>query len=248
MKHAPRLIKNRLTMNVLVSTCAHLIEIGRYHDGIELLERYIGEQPKSTNALRMLSYMYCQVYQYHKAEKAIEKAIGISPQSSENYAQAGLIKLRLKQIKDAKVLYSKSLRINPIDSVANCGWAVIYRLENNHEYAIEYLKTALEFSPSNEAASLLLARTLIDNNLLEPALNELYSIVEKKMASANTFELMGLLHIRLRNLSEAKDMFDAALDLNPNSISSKVGLGRLIALGNKYEEANHYFEEMKFSN
>jgi tetratricopeptide (TPR) repeat protein len=181
------------------------------------------------------------------AKEAFEKSLSLNPNSSQACAGLGEVYYLCNMDQEAKVLYEWALDNNPMNQLASAGLAKINKnlgLPENHNTLnittsfkkkksfYEFIADAYELFNENKFAEAL--------NKLDEA-EKLFSkvVISKdaahKIASLENFK--GFNFMALKDFDSAKECFENALNLNPNSSQACSGLGEIFYLNHQDEEA-----------
>jgi tetratricopeptide (TPR) repeat protein len=186
------------------------------------------------------------------AKTAFEKSLELNPHSSQACAGLGEVFYLCNMDYEAKVVFEWALDNNPLNQLAKAGLAKINKnlqLAENHNT----LNINTIVKKKKSFYSLLAdAYQLFSEGEYHEALAKLdnadalfsKSLISKdsaaKIASLENFK--GFNYLALKDYENAKLSFENALNLNPNSSQACAGLGELLFLDEKDDQAKTMFE------
>lgn len=216
--------------------------LGEFDSAIRLFKEALSLNPDYVEALNNLGNVYSGQGEYKKGLIYFKRALELNSEEPILLNNAGICYMECKNFDTALECYTKAINNNPqfYPAYSNCG--KLFLLRGDPKSAKKYFEQALEINPSYVEARVKLDSV---NQLLEMSdtggkeetnwLNKEY--FEKK--NDPTFD--GLLHkarVYFANgqFGDSAHNFQKALELQPNSIESLVGLSSLyLALGEYYK-------------
>ncbi|HEX2395235.1 MAG TPA: FG-GAP-like repeat-containing protein [Bacteroidales bacterium] len=107
------------------------------------------QKAKDLITIKTLGLAYLEEFELEKAEAEFEKFIDLAPKDKFGYANLGLTYLRMARYQDAEKNLNKALIIDPNDSDIRLILATVFKMQENHDKAINELKEALKSSPGH---------------------------------------------------------------------------------------------------
>jgi len=201
----------------------------------------------------MKGFIYLGLDDIDKAKSCFEKALNLEPNSSQACAGLGEVLFLTEQDQQAKIMFEWAVKNNPDNLFAIGGLKKINKIlglaenDSSLDENKRYKETSELKSDLNEILTasfelfgkknFLEAITKLDN-----AKGLFYSQNEKNFISA--FEnLKGLNYLGLDEKEKARERFEAALNVNPESSQALAGLGELFYLNNNDTDAKIMFEK-----
>ncbi len=199
-------------------------------------------------------FSYLGLNQTERAQECFENALAINPNSSQ--ACAGLAEIFYLQGMDyeAKIMFEWAIENNTMNQFAIAGLAKVNRALNlpedhntlNSETTFFEMKNNEFFEEIKEAYELFSQKRFTESlATLEQAERKLKTRklnfnANTKIASLENFRGFNLL--ALDRISEARQAFEKALNINPSSSQACAGLGEIFYLQGRETEAKTMFE------
>ena len=186
------------------------------------------------------------------AKTSFERSLELNPHSSQACAGLGEVFYLCNMDYEAKVVFEWALDNNPLNQLAKAGLAKINKnLELPENHNTLNINTIIK-KKKNFYSLLAEAYQFFSEGEYHQALSKLdnaealfsKSLISKdsaaKIASLENFK--GFNYMALKEFSSAKACFESALNLNPNSSQACAGLGEILFLDQKDDEAKTMFE------
>jgi tetratricopeptide (TPR) repeat protein len=182
---------------------------------------------EESNSLLRRAMRFSEFGEYSAAIDILKIAIQANPDFSEGWLTLGTIHEKLDEVDKARECFQKVASLNPdwTDPLANLG-----RLEfkqKRYKEAKSVLKKYLELDGIDTDVLVLLARSAFHLDDCKTVLSTTSRIVDLDESVFEAWELRGLCHAKMGNISPACVSLNMALELNPSSITSLNTVGDL---------------------
>lgn len=127
---------------------------------------------------------------------------------------------------DAETFYDRALNESPRSPAAHFGVATLMRLRNRSQDAIPHFRIAVDGWPDNADLRLNYAQALTEVGQHPAALDELNAAASLRVADPTAHYMAGQVLLTAGRLEEAKQKFERALELSPESREIRSGLQR----------------------
>jgi tetratricopeptide (TPR) repeat protein len=127
---------------------------------------------------------------------------------------------------DAETFYIRALDESPRSPAAHLGIAALMRLRNRSQDAISHYRIAVDGWPDNADLRLNYAQALTEVGEHAAALDELNAAASLRAADPTAYYMAGQVLLTTGRLEEAKQKFERALELSPDSQEIRSGLQR----------------------
>lgn len=126
-----------------------------YYSALENYLQCLEKEPLHTRALTRVAELYCRRGEYETAKFYAQRALLNEMYDSEANYVYGIISRRLGNMTDAKETLGWAARSLQYRSSAYAQMAEVYFLDKNHEFALNYVRRALNYNAYNLNAMLL---------------------------------------------------------------------------------------------
>lgn len=137
-------------------------EAGLGDKAIEAAKKIVELNPKDSDSLYNLGYMYAKQRRYNEAIESLKKSVQIRPNFEYGYLTLANCYVELKQWSKCIETYSKYLEIVPDNAEAWHAVGVSYMQLKKYEFALEPLLKAVEIRPDFGVAYFNLAITYLN--------------------------------------------------------------------------------------
>ncbi|MBU2492302.1 MAG: tetratricopeptide repeat protein [Bacteroidetes bacterium] len=206
----------------------------------------------SSGLNNFMGFNYLGMEEYDKAKEAFEKSLQTNSTSSQACAGLGEIFYFQQLDKEAKIMFEWAVKNNPKNYFAILGLIKMneilgYSPDHNSLYLGLPAEVEKEFSSLITSAYDLFEtknfnETLSKIDKAEKLLVENLDEIKIQKALTSLYNLRGFAYLSLNNIAKAKEAYEKALNINPSSSQACAGLGEVLFLSNKDEEAKRMFE------
>jgi len=199
-----------------------------------------------------IGFNFLGMEEYQNAQDAFEEALNANSTSSQACAGLGEVFFIQQKDKEAKVMFEWAVKNNPKNYFAALGLAKVnqtlgYPADHNSLYLGLPDEIEKEFSSLVTSAYDLFENKNFDATLAkidqaEKILVENLDEIKIQKALTSLYNLRGFAYLSLNNIAKAKEAYEKALNINPNSSQACAGLGEVLFLTNKDAEAKRMFE------
>ncbi len=222
---------------------------------IELLKANLDEisaRPQLVSLTNFKGFNHLSLGEVEKAKECFEFSLESNPSSSQASAGLGEILYLEGKDKEAKTMFEYALKYEPRNTFAISGLQKVNRslgLPENDNSLLPKSKKEKSEKISNlidEAFSAFNQKKYLE---IIPLLDEAEKLVEENFSREENYETVtkinnfkGFALLALDEIEKAKECFEKALKLSPNSSQACAGLGEVLFLEGKDHEAKIMFE------
>jgi len=224
----------------LLSMARSQLVSGRLPDCLRTLDAILKEEPRDTEALKLLSDVYYLSGQDSKAEASLLKAIEIEPRKADLHYALGRIYYQESRPEPATEQFVKTIEIDPGSYKAWDNLGLCYQALNHDAEAIRAFLKALDLVHENhrdyEWPYANLADLLIQKGDYKKAFELAAEAAERNPRSARNFYLTGKALMKLGKLDLGIRWLKRAVEADPDYPEAHYLLART------YRETGHMEE------
>jgi Tfp pilus assembly protein PilF len=187
----------------------------RWDEAAAVYRQVTGRFTKDAQAPFRLGLVLLRKKDLAEARKAFEKALELEPGFLPATAQLVGLDIDEKNFPAALARAQAQVQKHTNSAAALLLLANVYRAQEMPEPAEAALKKAILQDGNYVPAYLALAQLYFKAGKDREALHNLSSVVQKNPNDFQAFLLMGMIHERTKNYSEARDAYDRSLKANP---------------------------------
>lgn len=233
--------------NDLLNKAYSLFIADNFDEALRLTQKIKKTKRKEAEILK--GNIYLSIGKLEDAKESFENVLRIDPKSSAAFNGLAEYFNSKHKLDDAKTMYEYALKSNPDDQFALLGLSKI-----NKELGFSpfhYLNAAfneLDFPKEirtklDESFQLFNDKNFSESvNVLENIEEELKNVSVSEEALASVKNFLGFNYLALKKLDEAKNLFENALMLNPNSSQASAGLGEVLFISGNDKDAKIMYE------
>jgi tetratricopeptide (TPR) repeat protein len=190
----------------------------QFPEAVTHLTKAITVNPKQPEAHIVLGLTYLQKDQFEDAAKALEEGIGQNPKSADLHFNLGTVYDKLNRFDDVVRVMEMAIKLDPhhADALNYLGYSYAER-GVKIDQALSLTKRAVALKPSNGYYIDSLAWALFKSGSFTEALTEMKRAVALAADDPVLFEHLGDIYAKQRNLSEAREAWLRALELDPSN-------------------------------
>ena len=190
----------------------------QFPEAITHLSQALTINPKQPEAHIVLGLTYLQKDQFDDAARVLEEGISQNPKSADLYFNLGTVYDKLNRFNDVVRVMETAIKLEPhhADALNYLGYSYAER-EVKIDQALSLTKRAVALKPSNGYYVDSLAWALFKSGLFTEALAEMKRAVALAGDDPVLYEHLGDIYAKQRNLSEAREAWLHALELDPSN-------------------------------
>ena len=190
----------------------------QFPEAITHLTQAITLNPKQPEAHIVLGLTYMQQDQFDSAAQALEEGIRQNPKSADLYFNLGTVYDKLNRFDDVVRAMETAITLDPhhADALNYLGYSYAER-GVKIDQALSLTKQAVALKPSNGYYVDSLAWAFFKSGLLPEALTEMKRAVALVGDDPVLYEHLGDIYAKQRNLSDAREAWLHALELDPSN-------------------------------
>lgn len=209
-----------------------------FDQAAEKFEQAVKLAPKNTSAWNGLGWSRFNGGQRDLAEKAFQKVIALEPKHPAALNGLGQLALAQRNYKDAEKYLLKAA---PQASAAWYGLARLYLLEGKFDQAKRWAQKVVDSGQADEVVKQMLKAA--EAKELSPELRQqIEPAAPDDQASSDATR--GWRFFNQGRNTEAKEIFVAALAVDPNNGAALNGMGWCLLVSGEADEAKPYFEKV----
>lgn len=218
-----------------------LWQLNQTYESIEWLKKAIKAEPQLTSAYVLQADYLSQRYDFSSAFNVLSAATRISPNNYEVLRGLALLEFRKNNMRAAINYGVRSLKAYDGDietyillsqasaklalTIAPINKKEIERKDNAARDAMRYATRAIEIDATSSDAQITYARTLALINGVDIGLNYLRDLTKKYSYSLEYKVALADLYRSEDRFSQAKEIYEAVVDLDPKNKKAWLGLG-----------------------
>ncbi len=190
----------------------------RFPEAITHITQAITLNPKQPEAHIVLGLTYLQEDRFDDAARALEEGISQNPRSADLYFNLGTVYDKLNRFDDVVRAMETAIKLDPhhADALNYLGYSYAER-GIKIDQALSLTKQAVALKPSNGYYVDSLAWAFFKSGLLTEALTEMKRAVALVGDDPVLYEHLGDIYAKQRNLSDARESWLHALELDPSN-------------------------------
>jgi tetratricopeptide (TPR) repeat protein len=190
----------------------------QFPEAITHLTQALTINSKQPEAHIVLGLTYLQKDQFDDAARALEEGISQNPKSADLHFNLGTVYDKLNRFDDVVRVMETAIKLDPhhADALNYLGYSYAER-GVKIDQALSLTKQAVALKPSNGYYVDSLAWALFKSGLLAEALTEMKRAVALAGDDPVLYEHLGDIYAKQRNLSEAREAWLHALELDPSN-------------------------------
>jgi len=190
----------------------------QFPEAITHLTRALTINSKQPEAHIVLGLTYLQKEQFDDAAKALEEGISQNPKSADLHFNLGTVYDKLNRFDDVERVMETAIKLDPhhADALNYLGYSYAER-GVKIDQALSLTKQAVALKPSNGYYVDSLAWALFKSGLVTEALTEMKRAVALAGDDPVLYEHLGDIYAKQRNLSDARESWLHALELDPSN-------------------------------
>jgi len=193
------------------------LNAGKFDEAATIFRKQIEANPKSSGPYALLGFVLERQKKLAEARKFFEKAVELDSKNLQAIDQLVNLDLADKAYDAAQKRVDALLQAEPKAAAAYLLQGKIDLAQKKFDPAIASLKKALDLNPNLAAPYELLVNIYLAQNRLPDALRELETITSKSPKNFPAFLMSGMIYDQLKDASKARDSYEKALAINPNS-------------------------------
>ena len=219
---------------------------GNFIEANELLTKFVDSESAAPQLIKALAASRLRVNQPDLALAAIEDALERFPEDPPLLAMKGAAQQALGNFGDSIASFQQALALSEeIDSAEmHLAIAASHFQLQDFPAAEEELVVALRLNPVSQEAKTLLIDVYLVQEDFDSAATQVQTWLDAEPESIFNNEAAGVVAIRQGRLDQARAHFDSILLVEPNHLQSKLTLGRLDIIEEKYQEAITRFQSV----
>jgi tetratricopeptide (TPR) repeat protein len=190
----------------------------RFPEAVTHMTQAITLNPKQPEAHIVLGLTYMQEDRFDEAARALEEGISQNPRSADLYFNLGTAYDKLNRFDDVVRTMETAIKLDPhhADALNYLGYSYAER-GIKIDQALSLTKQAVALKPSNGYYVDSLAWAFFKSGLLTEALTEMKRAVALVGDDPVLYEHLGDIYAKQRNLSDARESWLHALELDPSN-------------------------------
>ena len=189
-----------------------------FPEAITHLNKAVTINPKQPEAHIVLGLTYLQKDQFDDAAKVLEDGIGHNPKNADLHFNLGTVYDKLNRFDDVVRAMESAIKLDPhhADALNYLGYSYAER-GVKIDQALSLTTRAVALKPSNGYYIDSLAWALFKSGMLTEALTEIKRAVALAEDDPVLYEHLGDIYATQRNLSDARESWLRALELDPSN-------------------------------
>ncbi len=223
---------------------------GEHAAAEENLKALHSKFPERFDILMLLGQVTAWQKKYQASVDFYKKALAIHPDNNEAIKGLATTYKWMKNTKDGIKLYGEILEKDPNNVEALMGTGILYSQNGNNKEAIVYLEKARDVAPDRADVRAMLGSLYSWNAQLDDAVTELQKSVALEQGSVGNqnrgnnianFLTLGRIFRWQKKKEESIQLYQKALEIDPNNGEALVGLGRVYLYDDQWDKAEELY-------
>jgi tetratricopeptide (TPR) repeat protein len=191
-------------------------EYGYVDEAQAAFQHAIDNDPRHEVAWFNLGTIYLNKKMYPEARKCLNEAVHLNPQDSDAWNNLGSISGTEEKYDEALEQFTRAAQSNPNHLNAIANMMHIYEFQHRLADAEKAMEDLVARAPDNAELHLYRAMTLVGENDLKRAREELEISIKLRPSNPDAINNLGAVLLRLGLSSEALERFDECRRLSPD--------------------------------
>ena len=213
-----------------------LVELawGRRADAYKSIDALRVKSPRDASAMAFKARLLFADFRIDEADASIKTALEIDPRSAQVQFMLGKVRTAQNKLEDARKALNEAFNLEPLAVDAAMELARLHLQRREIDTSIGFAEKSVKNQPENIEARLTLVRSLMARSEDYPrAEQEVTALLERFPAQAVVHTARGNISILNRQPVLARQAYERALQLDPDSVEALGGLMALDAGANK---------------
>jgi tetratricopeptide (TPR) repeat protein len=218
-------------------------EYGYADEAQAAFQHAIDDDPGHEVAWFNLGTIYLNKKMYPEARRCLNEAVHLNPLDSDAWNNLGSISGTEEKYDEALEQFTRAAQSNPnhLNAVANM--MRIYEFQHRLADAEKAMEDLVARAPDNAELHLYLAMTLVGENDLKKAREELEISIKLRPSNPDTINNLGAVLLRLGLSSEALEKFDECRRLSPDFDRAVINSAFLYNRAGQHGKARQILQE-----
>jgi tetratricopeptide (TPR) repeat protein len=218
-------------------------EYGYADEAQAAFQHAIDDDPGHEVAWFNLGTIYLNKKMYREARKCLNEAVHLNPQDSDAWNNLGSISGTEEKYDEALEQFTRAAQANPNHLNAVGNMMRIYQFQSRAADAERAMEDLVARAPENADLHLYLAMTLMAENDLKKAREELETSIKLRPSNPDAINNLGAVLLRLGLSTEALERFDECRRLSPDFDRAVINSALLYNRAGQHNKARQILEE-----
>jgi tetratricopeptide (TPR) repeat protein len=213
-----------------------LVELawGRRADAYRSIEELLAKSPRDASAMAFKARLLIADFRIDEADEVIKTALSIDPRSAQVQFMLGKVRTAQNRLEDARRALNEAFNLEPFAVDAAMELARLHLQRREIDTSIGFAEKGVKNQPENIETRLTLVRSLMVRSEDYPrAEQEVAALLERFPAQAGVHTAWGNISLLTRRPAVARQAYERALQLDPDSVEAFEGLMALDAGANR---------------
>ncbi len=230
-------IESATSVQSKIKAARELARDGRPEEAEAELDAALLLDPNSKPAHLMAGTIKARLRKGDDAIREFKEVLRIDPLNVQAHLRLARVHIARKEIDKAQEYVESALRIDSQSPIIHLFLGFIFTQRKSLEQAKDHLGKALRFNPRLVRARTQLAVVHRMEGNRKEALAELNAAMRIEPDNAEVYEASGRLHLACKDYGEAREAFERACSLKPESTSAKLGLIEALVVESQIDRA-----------
>ena len=210
-------IESPTSVQSKIKSGRELAKQGRLEEALAEFEMALKLDPNSAAVRLGLGALKARLERWDDALKEFKEVLRLDPMNVQGHLRAARVLLSKKEVDKAHEYAESALRIEPEAPLVHFLLGHIDIARGNWTKAKEHFSKALAINPRLVRARIQMALVLRKEGKLPEALNQLNAAVRIEPDNDKVHDFLGKLHLARKDFTGAREAFDRAIALRPES-------------------------------
>jgi len=218
-----------------------LLQLGRFDESIEVLERVAAQRPDVPDAANNLAIAYQAIGRLDDAARCFEAAVRARPEFAQGVFNLAALCERRGDLPGAEKHFRRLAALQPDDSAPHDRLGNVLKGQGRFADAEKCYRASISRAPENVDALVNLGYVLVQQERLEEAAASYRRVLELRPDSAEACANLSYVHERAGQIDEAVAAAERAVEIAPASAEAYNNLGVALRSAHRLDDACRAF-------
>jgi Flp pilus assembly protein TadD len=212
---------------VVILSAVSLIRNGVWESELDIWTDAVSKSPVKARPMNNLGLAYVDLGRAQEAEEIYRRALEANPDNVEVMINLGVLLGQERRTDEAVKVLSRGIELRPQFASGYVNLGNVYMLQGKYSEAEGIYREALFLKKGDHSLWASIGDALIKQEKSDEAIDAYERAVDYNQAEADWLNRLGALYAMSGRYGEAKNMFNRALEVDPELSAAKSNLRRL---------------------